>query len=192
MLLLAPNSEKYDELNNYSIVTRITYKSNSFIFTGDAEQISESEMLKKGYILKSDVLKVGHHGVSTSTTTPFLTAVSPEYAIISVGKDNTYGFPSTDTLKRISDAKAQILRTDESGTIIVISDGQNITIDKKAIIAPATTPTVTTYNYIGNKNSKIFHLPTCSTLPQPKNQIKFSNREEAVKAGYRPCLRCKP
>ena len=84
-LFLAPNSDTYEDLNNYSAVLKITFGKVSFLLTGDAEAVSEAEMLKSGQALKATVLKVGHHGSSSSTTTTFLQKVAPKYAVISVG-----------------------------------------------------------------------------------------------------------
>ena len=110
---LAPNSSSYeDNINNYSAVLKLTYGDTSFLFTGDAENVSESEMLKAGYNLKATLLKVGQHGSNDSTTNAFLKAVSPEYAVISVGKGNSYGLPAQQTLDRLSGAGVKIYRTD--------------------------------------------------------------------------------
>jgi len=128
---LAPNDDSYDELNNYSAVLKITYGNISFLLTGDAEAESEKEMLAKGYNLKADVLKVSHHGSKSSTTSAFLKAVSPKYAVISVGKDNDYGHPALETLKRLQSAGVKIYRTDENGTILFITDGKSITIKER-------------------------------------------------------------
>jgi len=124
--LLAPNNSTYDDTNNYSAVTKITFENTSFLLTGDAEDVSEREMLK--YNLKSDLLKVGHHGSSTSTTPQFLKAVSPKFAIISVGKDNSYGHPTQKTLNALRNAGVTTFRTDIDGTIIAKSDGKSIKI----------------------------------------------------------------
>ena len=97
-VILAPNSDNYEDLNDYSIVVKLTFGNNSFIFTGDAEAVSENEILSKGYNIKADVLKVGHHGSRSSTTENFLRKISPDYAVISVGKDNNYGHPSQEVL----------------------------------------------------------------------------------------------
>ncbi|WP_019849696.1 ComEC/Rec2 family competence protein [Desulfitobacterium sp. PCE1] len=125
--ILAPMSGKYEDLNNYSIVLRLVYGANAFLFTGDAEDVSEKEMLASGVNLKADVLKVGHHGSSSSTTKDFLTAVDPKHAIISVGKDNSYGHPTEKVLKRLREKGAVIYRTDQAGTITVTSDGSTLT-----------------------------------------------------------------
>ncbi|APC08144.1 ComEC/Rec2 family competence protein [Neomoorella thermoacetica] len=97
-VFVAPNGTDYEDLNNYSAVLKLTYKDMLFLSAGDAEAVSENEMLLARYNLKADVLKVGHHGSDSSTTPEFLTAVSPKYAVISVGKDNDYGHPSPDVL----------------------------------------------------------------------------------------------
>lgn len=124
MEFLAPVSDSYDDLNNYSAVLKITYGSNSFLFTGDAEDISENEMLDyNDSALSSDVLKVGHHGSDSSSTAEFLNDVQPEYAVISCGKGNSYGHPHSEAMDRLNDIVAQIYRTDEQGTITVVCDG---------------------------------------------------------------------
>ncbi len=126
--ILAPNSDSYEDLNDYSIVIRVAYGDTSFLFTGDAESVSEKEMLSKGYTLESDVLKVAHHGSQSSTTRQFLEAVSPEYAVIPVGEGNDYGHPSQETLDKLTGAGIKIYRTDLSGTITFTSDGSNLTV----------------------------------------------------------------
>jgi competence protein ComEC len=115
--ILAPNSPSYTDLNSYSIVMRVANGNNSFLFTGDAQTDSEKEMLSKGFTLKSDVLKVGHHGSSTSTSPDFLKAVSPKYAVIEVGKDNDYGHPHGVTLDKLAAAGVQIYRTDRLSSL---------------------------------------------------------------------------
>ncbi|HHV98151.1 MAG TPA: MBL fold metallo-hydrolase [Clostridiaceae bacterium] len=130
--MLAPNGNSYKSLNNYSAVIKITFGNTSFLFTGDAEKESEIEMLEKGYNLKSTVLKVGHHGSTTSTSSEFLKAVAPVYAVISSGAGNDYGHPHQEILSRLAQANIKIYRTDESGTIIASSDGSTVSFDKAA------------------------------------------------------------
>jgi competence protein ComEC len=128
-IILAPNNQSYSDLNSYSIVLKITFNGRSFLFTGDAEVDSEQEMLSKGYDLKADVLKVGHHGSTSSTSSAFLTAVSPEYAVIFVGINNTYGHPHQETLDKLNAAGIKVYRTDLSGgTIKFIVSGNNISV----------------------------------------------------------------
>jgi competence protein ComEC len=126
--ILAPNSEKYSDTNNHSIVIRLFYGETSFLFTGDAEAESEEEMLDKGFTLEANVLKVGHHASTTSTTDEFLTAVSPQYAVISVGEDNEYGHPDEEILDKLEAAGAAIYRTDLHGDITFTLDGASLTV----------------------------------------------------------------
>lgn len=116
------------DLNNTSIVLRLDYKNTSFLFTGDSTDITEKILLKKKQNLKVDVLKVGHHGSKYSTTTDFLNATNPKYAIISVGKNNTYNHPDTKTINKLNKYNIETHRTDNEGTIIITSDGNNIEI----------------------------------------------------------------
>src|SRR5699024_6291491 len=127
--VMAPNEEKYSNTNDYSIVTKITYKNNSFLFTGDAEKTSEKEIIEKGYKLSSDVLKVGHHGSSTSTSEDLLKNVQPKYGVISCEKGNEYGHPHKEIIKILENYGVEILRTDELGTIVMTSDGKEIKIE---------------------------------------------------------------
>ncbi|GAB6170524.1 hypothetical protein JCM15765_00020 [Paradesulfitobacterium aromaticivorans] len=131
-VFLAPNSSSYSDTNNYSAVLKITYGSTSFLLTGDAAFDSENEMLRSGNSLKATLLKVGHHGSNTSTGDSFLKAVSPKYAVISVGAGNKYGHPAQATLDKLASAGVTVYRTDQAGTIVATSDGSTITIDKNA------------------------------------------------------------
>lgn len=123
--IVAPNSTKYSSLNNYSIVLKLVYGNTSYIFTGDAEELSENEITLD---IKSDVLKVGHHGSNTSTSEKFLSEVAPKYAIISVGDNNSYNHPSDSTIKKLKKYTNNIYRTDLNGTIIIKSDGENLNV----------------------------------------------------------------
>lgn len=124
-----PEAIDYGRTNDSSIVVRIDYGKTSFIITGDAEDWSEYMMIDSGTNLKADVLRIAHHGSNTASTMEFLQAVQPEYAVISVGKDNGYGHPHQEVLERLSNINAKILRTDELGTIIMKSDGETITLE---------------------------------------------------------------
>ena len=117
------------DLNNTSIVLKLKYKNTSYLFMGDATGDVEREILNKD--IKSDVLKVGHHGSSYSTSAVFLSKVKPKFAIISVGKDNDYGHPKQITLDKLERVNANVYRTDQDGTIILTSDGDNIVIEKE-------------------------------------------------------------
>ena len=113
------------DLNNTSIVLKLTYGNTSILFMGDAEKEVETIIEKKD--ISADVLKVGHHGSNTSSSKTFLEKVNPNYAIISVGTGNSYGHPSHTTIQNLENQNIQIYRTDENGTIIMTSDGTNIT-----------------------------------------------------------------
>lgn len=131
--VLAVNTNNKD-LNNTSIVIRMVYGEKSFLFTGDAEDIVEKKLLDSGVTLKSDVLKVGHHGSNSSTTYTFLREVMPEYAVICVGSDNDYGHPTSNVLSLLRDADVTTFRTDKQGDIICKSDGKTLTftVDRNA------------------------------------------------------------
>lgn len=125
--VFSPSKDSYEDLNNYSPVIKIEYGKTSFLFTGDAQKDVEKEILASNEDISADVLKVGHHGSSTSTTKDFLNKVHPLIGVISVGQDNTYNHPNNDTLKRLSENKVTTYRTDKDGTVILSSDGYNIT-----------------------------------------------------------------
>ena len=194
--MLGPVAQ-YDDTNDTSIVLRIDYGATSFLLTGDMEADAERDLVNSGANLKVDVLQVGHHGSSTSTSYVFLNAVLPEMGIISCGVNNKYGHPHEETLSILRDAGVDVYRTDLLGTITVSSDGQNYTVATEHFAtdaelnptAPAASSTAQ-QAYIGNVNSKKFHLPSCANLPAEKNQILFSSYDEAVAAGYSPCSSC--
>jgi competence protein ComEC len=129
-VILAP-AGTYDDLNETSVVIKLTYSARSFLFTGDASEASEKDMLAENRDLCADVLKVGHHGSSTATSQDFLNAVHPSFAVISVGQGNKYGLPNTEVTQRLKDAGIKIFRTDTEGTIVFKSDGQSITYKKE-------------------------------------------------------------
>ena len=129
MKILGPVN-KTDDLNNMSIVLRLDYGKTSFMFTGDAEEQSEKDMLEKfsSSEFRADVLKVGHHGASTSSSLEFITAISPKYAVISCGKDNTYGHPHTETVNTLNKLGIKYYRTDKVGNVVFSSDGEKVTL----------------------------------------------------------------
>lgn len=126
--ILSPKKgETYEEMNNYSAVLMLQCGDKRFLFMGDAEKDVEEEILKKD--LDADVLKVGHHGSTTSSSKKFLEKVSPEYAVISCGEGNDYGHPHKETINNLKKIAKEILRTDKSGTIVMRCDGSNIEIE---------------------------------------------------------------
>ncbi len=125
---IAPVHDDYTNLNNYSIVFRLVHGNRSFLFTGDVERAAESDILNSGQYLDSDVLKVGHHGSTTSSTPTFIEAVSPEYAVIEVGEGNSYGHPKGEVVNRLLSYDCTIYTTMTNGNIVFVSDGENLTI----------------------------------------------------------------
>ena len=185
--------QSYADPNDTSIVLRLDYGQTSFLFTGDMETTAENDMLDYGADVDVDVLKVGHHGSNTSTGYRFLYEVSPAYAVISVGEDNSYGHPHEEPLSRLKDAGCTIFRTDELGTILAVSDGSEVQFtweDQSADPENAEPAETTAQTYIGNKNSKKFHSPDCANLPKEENRVYFDTYEEAVSEGYTPCGSC--
>lgn len=128
--IVAPVKIDDDELNNCSAVIKIQFENTSFLFTGDAEKEELEDITAD---ISADVLKVGHHGSRTSTGKKFLAMVNPEIAVISLGKDNDYGHPHKNTIKCLNKINAEIYRTDKDGTIIVTSDGQEISVQTGGI-----------------------------------------------------------
>ena len=188
---------QYSDTNDTSLVLRLDYGSTSFLLTGDMEADAERDLVNTGANLKADVLQVGHHGSSTSTSYIFLNSVLPEMGVISCGANNKYGHPHEETLSILRDAGVDVYRTDLLGTITIGSDGQNYTVGTEHTATDAqlnpTDPAASgtaQQGYIGNVNSKKFHLPSCPNLPAEKNQILFSSYDEAVAAGYTPCGTC--
>lgn len=121
------------DLNDTSIVLRLVYGKNKFLFTGDATSVVEDKILKLGYDISSDVLKVPHHGSEYSNSLKFIKKVNPEYSIISVGAYNSYNHPHNKAIKNLESVGSTIYRTDKDGTVIVSSDGENINISFKDI-----------------------------------------------------------
>lgn len=117
------------DLNNTSIVLKLTYKNTSYLFMGDATSKVEKILLDNKANLKSDVLKVGHHGSQYSSTPAFLKQVSPSYAVIQVGENNDYDHPKQITLNKLEKIKTLTYRTDKHDTIILTSDGENISFE---------------------------------------------------------------
>lgn len=126
IIVYSPENNSYDNINNYSVVMKISYKNNSFIFTGDAEKEVEQSILSQNNNLSCDVLKIGHHGSSTSTTEDFLNACNPSIAVISVGEYNEFNHPDSEIIDRLVNCKCKIYRTDKDKSVTLISDGNSI------------------------------------------------------------------
>jgi len=216
--VLAPNGSGYKDANNNSIVIKVTFGSNSFLFTGDAEEVSEKEMLAKGYDLKADVLKIGHHGSYSSTSQEFLNKVSPKYAVVSVGVDNSYGHPNKESMDRLKAKDIPTYRTDQSGTIIATSDGKDITFNAKPgsysngtdadnsgsnissnTVVTKSTKETNTNTSINRNNKTVYFTPNgksyhydknCSTLKRSKTILEGTQQEALGLAHSDPCNVC--
>ena len=196
--VLGPQRE-YKDFNNNSIVLKVNAGETAFLFTGDAEETAEKDILQAGYDLQADVLKVGHHGSSTSSSQASLPAVQPTYAVISVGVGNSYHHPEEEALQRLRSIGAEIYRTDLQGDIVCTTDGKNIAFNCNSVsgaevyadAAKNNTPAEEVV-YIANKKSKKFHLESCASLPDEENRIYLEDREGAISLGYTPCGTCKP
>ena len=178
----------YENNNENSIVLRIDYGETSFLFTGDMGITAEDELVESGARLDATVLKVGHHGSAGSTGYVFLREVMPQYAVISVGADNSYGHPTEAALSRLRDADVQVFRTDLQGVVHLTSDGKTVTFDTERSAAEAQlNPTIkdAAETYVGNRNSQIFHVSTCHSCPAEKNAVYFDSVWDALDAGYR-------
>lgn len=194
VLFLGPVHENVSDINDTSIILKITYGETSFLFTGDAEREEEQSILSQNYDLSATVLKVGHHGSADSTTYPFLREIMPEYGIVSVGENN-YGHPTNETLSRLRDAETKVYRTDLHGDIIVSSNGKYVSIKTEQNQNINTNESLSRSDdqtYIGNIKSKKFHLSSCNSLPYEKNRIYFKTKEEAIDLGYSSCSLCTP
>lgn len=203
--IIAPNKEDYgDEANNYSVGILLEHGSKKFVFTGDAEEEAERDMIGNGIDISADVLKAGHHGSRTASMEDFVSAVHPEYAVISCGEDNEYGHPHAATLNTFRSLGIKIFRTDEQGSLIAMSDGKTVTWNA----APSDTwkagePVLSSSGitaeqdakraaYILNTKTQKFHRPSCDSLPTKNRKDSTQSRDEIIAQGYEPCGRCAP
>lgn len=124
--VIGPVRTDYEDVNDLSLVLMVEFEGTRFLFTGDMERIAEIDLLDSGADVKADVLKVGHHGSYSSTSYRFLREVAPTYAVIPVGLNNDYGHPHSEPMSRLRDADVTIYRTDRMGTIVAVSDGEEI------------------------------------------------------------------
>ena len=187
--IIAPNSETYSDLNAYSVGIRLVYGNTSYVFAGDAETVSEEEMCNNGLDLSADVLKVNHHASRYSNSNQFLDAVSPKYAVVSCGKDNSYGHPHQEVLEALKKRKVSVYRTDLNGTIVMTSDGHNIQVETKASFDSSMNSNSSQKEekvYVTSSGTK-YHKKGCSYL---KGQEKQLTIKEAKEQGYEACGRC--
>jgi len=195
-VILAPNENYGDDLNNWSIALKFTYGSDTFLFTGDAEMEAEYDISDNGLDLSAEVYQVGHHGSYTSTSQQLMKKVKPRYAVVSAGADNDYGHPAEEVLNRLAEYGAAVFRTDLQGTIVTQSEGNGLTWSRApAESRPAVSEQGETCDYVFNKKTMKFHLPECQSvqkISQENYQEFHGTGEEALELGYSPCGNCKP
>lgn len=197
---------EYEDLNDWSIVLHLKYGNTSFMFTGDAEETAE------GYFtgdLSAYVLKMGHHGSSTSSSDDFLNKVNPTYVVVSCGANNKYGHPHLETVKKVRERDCKAFATYANGTITAVSDGKGIIFDCEPVeLIPGATVDNSgiesaddeseedsiSETFVGNKNSKKYHTEECTSVEKMSqgNKVNFSSCDEAESAGYTPCGSCHP
>ena len=183
------------DVNNNCLVLRISYGRFTALLMADAEK-EEREAV--GTFPQSAVIKVSHHGSHNGTDAAFLRQVRPEEAVISCAAENDYGHPHKATIQALERAGVVWHSTAKAGPVVISSDGRVLflktgTYRPEPKRAPIPSPAAGTgEGVIGNSRSKVFHLPTCEGLPDEKKQVRFDDRDDAIRAGYKPCGRCKP
>ncbi len=189
---LSPETDFGDE-NHNSLVVMVKYKDIKTLITGDIERPVESYLVNHDKDLSADILKVAHHGSRNGSSSEFLRKVNPTIAVIQCGKDNSYGHPHYETLKRFEKTHASVLRTDEEGTIVIRTDGKTLYNASEEVVSKKTTENDDKQkSFIGNIKSMVLHSSQCRNLPSENNRIYFDTKEEALDMKYKPCGNCKP
>ncbi len=194
--IVAPNRDYGNDKNDWSVGVLVQNGENRFLFTGDAGEDAEKDMLANGIDLSADVYKVAHHGSDTGTSEAFLEAVAPDWAVISVGEDNSYGHPDAQVLNELRSAGVSVFRTDEQGTIVAVSDGIEITwscspsdswkAGERGGAAPQSAAEDVVH--ITDSGSK-YHAAGCRYLGQSDREVTLA---EAKERGLEPCGACHP
>ena len=191
--------------NASSIVAKVTFGEISFLFPGDME----ADWMDPKWDLSATVLKVSHHGSGNGTNRSILERVSPKYAVISLGTDNSYKMPHSSVLDLLNERCNNVYRTDLQGDITFTSDGRSLRVStqkaatSRAIFTPGDrapssnqlTANILPYTYIANTSSRIFHLPSCLSTDQMKESNKLytdKSRDELIAEDFQPCGNCKP
>lgn len=188
LLLIHPSSRLPSKNNDCSIMLRLRYGSQTFLFTGDAEKKAERESMNRGFPLRSTVLKVGHHGSKSSTSARFLNAVSPRAAVISCGYKNSFGHPAAEVMEKLQMKRIEIYRTDLQGTILLVSNGNEYRVEfpGKAVYPDYEIPPEHEGKIIANKETLIFHPPGSRYYRKvpPEDREYFETEEDALGSGY--------
>lgn len=189
---LSPETDFGDE-NHNSLVVMLKYKDIKALITGDIERPVESYLINHDKDLSADILKVAHHGSRNGSSSEFLRKVNPTLAIIQCGKDNSYGHPHYEVLKRFENTQAKLMRTDKNGTIVIRTDGKTLYNASEEIIPEESTENdERQQGFVGNIKSMVLHSTQCKNLPSENNRIYFDTKEEALNMKYKPCGNCKP
>ena len=188
--------------NDSSLVVMLEYGSVKFLFTGDISSTIESKLVSSGKDLSCDVLKVPHHGSAGSSSKSFLNATGASYGVICVGT-NSYGHPTSTALNNLSSAGITVYRTDTNGTVVFSSNGSNLILPGGTVTggsgssssgsgsSTGSSSSTNSDTFIGNKESKVFHLPTCPNLPAVSKRNYLYDYWFIVNCiGYTPCQRC--
>ena len=216
MTILAPGKE-YDNPNDSSIALLLKNGNSSFLFTGDAGEDAEADILATDISLSADVYKVGHHGSKYSTSKELIKAVNPTYAVISCGEGNSYGHPHAETLNTLRANGVKVYRTDEAGTVVATTDGKTLSFNVpasetwkageptdsagttkesassvKETPSKSAAPVTTELTYVLNSKTKKFHKPTCGSLPTTNRVDSSESRDSIIAQGYEPCKKCNP
>lgn len=214
--VISPTGEDYGEnWNDYSVGILLQFGENRFVFTGDAEEEAEQDMIEEHVDLSADVLKAAHHGSDTANTMAFLEEVRPTSVVISCGEGNSYGHPRAGAMNNFRSIGAKVYRTDEQGTIVAVSDGTEITWNcspsetwkageplgaqgaemEKAGTDYGADKEEAKNEYILNTNTKKYHHKSCGSVEQIQEENKeYSNLtpQKLEEQGYEPCKRCNP
>lgn len=189
-------SDTDSDANNNSLVLRISYRQFSALLTGDME--TEERQTVRNW-QPCTVIKMAHHGSRNGMALPWLLALHSNIGLISCGINNEYGHPHAETLAALAAAHIQTCTTATAGNLVVISDGGSVSLaanDRTRIDLRAIDETNpgrgTEPEYIGNTRSKVFHSPSCNSLPAENHRQRFASREIALHQGYHPCSRCRP
>jgi competence protein ComEC len=186
-----------DDVNNNSVVFRLSYGRVRFLFTGDMEEAERAWIAQSPHAgwLPADVLKVAHHGSYNGTNAAFLRRVRPSAAVISSGGE--YGHPHLAAITALEQARVRVFRTDRQGTIAASTDGRDLRIGPERPgargandTAAVDRPPAAAGPFIGNPRTRVYHRPDCPDLPGRGNRVSFADSQDAIRQGYRPHARC--
>ena len=216
--IIGPARTDYVSDNDMSLCFQINYGNKRFLLCGDAEQKSELDLVENGTDISADLYVVNHHGSNSSSTDTFLDSVLPTYAVISCGSNNSYGHPSMEVLQRLQNRGITMYRTDEQGTVVAYSDGQNIWFNVEPSdywseddnnLLPVEMDDVgndnpvfklipdetESYQFVCNVNTKKFHYPDCESVNEMNEENRLYtplDRDALIADGYQPCRNCNP